>query len=514
MTPAKWGGARLVAAGILLSRLFGLVRQRATAHFLGNGEVADALAAAFRIPNLLQNLFGEGSLSASFIPVYAKLLAEGRQDDAGRVAGTVLALLAALVAALVLLGVATAPWLVTLVAPGFSGPTRDLTVQLVRIIFPGLGLLVLSAWCLGILNAHRKFFLSYASPVLWNVAIIAALVIAGPREPMAALAVTVAWASVLGSLAQFLIQVPEVRRLERSLSRARPPGSDAEVRAVVSNFGPAVATRGVVQISAYVDTVIASLIGAGALATLNYSQAISLLPVSLFGMSVSASELPGMSAQGGTPTELAKALRARLVSGLQRIAYFVIPSATAFVLIGGVLAAGLYQSGAFSPDDARWVWGALAGSAVGLLAGTMGRLYASASFALRDTRTPFRFAVARVSLAAVFGALFGLGLPHWLNVDARWGVGALTAGSGLAAWIEYKLLRRHIISQIGRVDLPKGLQTRLWSSALIAGAVAVLANRVVMGQHPVVVALVVAPVFAAIYLLVTRLNGADRARRA
>ena len=514
MTPAKWGGARLVAAGILLSRVFGLVRQRATAHFLGNGEVADALAAAFRIPNLLQNLFGEGSLSASFIPVYAKLLAEGRKEEAGRVAGTVLALLAALVAAVVVVGVMTAPWLVTLVAPGFSGETRELTVQMVRIIFPGLGLLVLSAWCLGILNAHRKFFLSYASPVLWNVAIIAALVVAGPRQTMVELAITVAWASVVGSLAQFLIQLPEVRRLERSLARARPAASDPEVRTVVSNFGPAVATRGVVQISAYVDTVIASLIGAGALATLNYSQAISLLPVSLFGMSVSASELPEMSAQGGTPAELSETLRARLVSGLQRIIYFVIPSAVAFVLIGGVLAAGLYQSGIFTETDARWVWGALAGSAVGLLAGTMGRLYASASFALRDTRTPFRFAVARVVLAGLLGALFGLGLPHWLNVDARWGVGALTAGSGLAAWIEYKLLRQHIVGKIGPVDLPSGLQAKLWISALLAGAMAVLANRVVMGQHPVLIALVVVSVFGAVYLGVTRLSGADSARRA
>ena len=114
----RTGGARLVAAGILLSRIFGLVRQRVTAHYLGAGPVADAVAAAFRIPNLLQNLFGEGSLSASFIPVYAKLLAEGRKEDAGRVAGTILALLAALVAVVVLLGVAFAPQLVWLRGSG------------------------------------------------------------------------------------------------------------------------------------------------------------------------------------------------------------------------------------------------------------------------------------------------------------------------------------------------------------------------------------------------------------
>jgi putative peptidoglycan lipid II flippase len=507
------GGARLVAAGILLSRLFGLVRQRATAHFLGNGEAADALAAAFRIPNLVQNLFGEGSLSASFVPVYAKLLAEGRREEAGRVAGAVLALLASLVAVVVLLGVLTAPWLVGLVAAGFTGETRALTVQLVRIIFPGLGLLVLSAWCLGILNSHRRFFLSYASPVLWNVAIIAALLIAGPRQTMTDLALTVAWASVLGSLLQFAVQLPAVRRSERSLALGDDT-SAAQVRSVVSNFGPAVATRGVVQLSAYVDTLIASLIGAGAVATLNYAQAITLLPVSLFGMSVAASELPAMSAEGGAPAELAAALRARLSSGLKRIAYFVIPSAVAFVLLGGVLAAGLYQGGAFGRSDALWVWGAIAGSAIGLLAGTMGRLYASASFAMRDTRTPFQFAVARVVLAGFLGGLLGLGVPRWLDVDARWGVSALTAGSGIAAWIEFRLLRKLVHVRVGAVELPSRLLVQLWASAAIAGLAGVLATRVMSGQHPLLTALVVVPVFGAAYLGVTRLLGADSARRA
>jgi putative peptidoglycan lipid II flippase len=510
---ARTGGARLVAAGILLSRLFGLVRQRATAHFLGSSEYADALAAAFRIPNLLQNLFGEGSLSASFIPVYAKLLAEGRREEAGRVAGAVLALLASLVAVVVLGGVLAAPWLVGLVAPGFSGETRELTVHLVRVVFPGLGLLVLSAWCLGILNAHRRFFLSYASPVLWNAAIIAALLWGGVRQEMSALVVTVAWGSVIGSFLQLVVQLPAVWRVERSLRRQA--GETAPlVREVVRNFGPAVATRGVVQVSAYVDTIIASLLGAGALATLTYSQAISMLPVSLFGMSIAASELPAMSGAMGSDTEIAAALRARLSSGLQRIAYFVIPSALAFVAFGGVLAAALYEGGAFTRDDTRWVWAALAGSGVGLLAGTMGRLYSSASFALRDTRTPLRFASVRVAVAAVMGATLALGLPRALAIDARWGVAALTASSGVAAWLEFALLRGYIHGRIGVVALPAGLAVRLWGCALLAAMIAIGVARVTMMIHPVLTGLFVAGAFGLVYLGVTRLVGADRARRA
>ena len=510
---ARTGGARLVAAGILLSRIFGLVRQRATAHFLGSTEYADALAAAFRIPNLLQNLFGEGSLSASFIPVYAKLLAEGRREEAGRVAGAVLALLASLVAVVVLGGVLAAPWLVGLIAPGFADETRLLTVHLVRVIFPGLGLLVLSAWCLGILNSHRRFFLSYASPVLWNVAIIAALVWGGARQDLPQLVVTVAWGSVIGSFLQFAIQLPTVLRVERGLRRDAG-GAAPLVREVTRNFGPAVATRGVVQISAYVDTIIASLLGPGALATLTYSQAISMLPVSLFGMSISAAELPAMSGAVGSEADIAAALRARLASGLQRIAFFVIPSAVAFVAFGGVLAGALYEGGVFTRADTQWVWGALAGSGIGLLAGTMGRLYSSASFALRDTRTPLRYASVRVALAAVMGATLALGLPRALGIDARWGVAVLTASSGVAAWVEFALLRSYIHGRVGAISLPRGLAVRLWGCALIAAALAVAVARGTTALHPVLTGVLVAGAFGIAYLGLTRLAGVDSARRA
>lgn len=509
------GGARLVAAGILLSRIFGLVRQRVSAHFLGSGEAADALAAAFRIPNLLQNLFGEGSLSASFIPVYARLLADGRREDAGRVAGAILGLLAALVSLVVLVGVLTAPWLVGALAPGFRGETRELTVALVRVIFPGLGLLVLSAWCLGILNAHRRFFLSYASPVLWNLAIIGALVWGGLRgdATQAELAMLVAWGSVLGSFLQFVIQLPTVFRIERTM-QLRAGSASSEVRTVVRNFGPAVATRGVVQISAYVDTVIASLLGAGALATLGYSQAISMLPVSLFGMSISASELPTMSAATGDAASVAAALRARLDSGLRRIAYFVIPSAVAMLALGWVLAAALYEGGAFTRDDAEWVWAALAGASVGLVAGTMGRLYASALYALRDTRTPFRFATLRVMLAAVLGLALALGLPKMLGFDARWGIGILTAASGLAAWVEFFLLRAAVRVRIGEVGVPGALLRTLWGSAILAAALGLLTVRLTGSLHPLALGVVVCAVYGGSYLLITRALGADHARRA
>lgn len=510
---ARTGGAQLVAAGILLSRLFGLARQKVTAHYLGSGVAADALAAAFRIPNLLQNLFGEGSLSASFIPVYARLLAEGRRDEAGRVAGAVFALLALLVTLLVALGLAVTPWLVGFVAPGFDADARALTIQLVRIIFPGLGLLVLSAWCLGILNAHRHFLLSYASPVLWNAAIITGLVLGGQREILAQTVLWAAAASVLGAALQFGVQVPRVLSLQREMRLSAGPARP-EVQTVLRNFGPAVATRGVVQVSAYVDTMIASLLGAGALATLSYAQVISLLPVSLFGMSIAAAELPEMSAALGEDSEIAAALRERLASGLQRIAFFVIPSAVAFVALGGALAGALYEGGAFTAEDTQWVWVALAGSGVGLLAGTMGRLYSSAAFALRDTRTPFRYATLRVSIAAVLGATLALTLPQRLGIDLRWGVGLLTAASGLAAWLEFLLLRRYVGGRVGVVRVEAALLARLWTAAIIAGVAGWATAYLLRAQPPLPLGVAACAVFGAVYLGLARALGADRARRA
>lgn len=168
--------AAIVATGILLSRIAGLVRDRVFAYYFGNSEAADAFRAAFRIPNFLQNLFGEGVLSASFIPVYANLLAQGFLEEADRVAATVFALLSLSISCLVLIGVLTTPLLIDTIAPGFRGAKRELTICLVRILFPGAALLALSAWCLGILNSHRRFFISYTAPVAWNLVIIASLI--------------------------------------------------------------------------------------------------------------------------------------------------------------------------------------------------------------------------------------------------------------------------------------------------------------------------------------------------
>jgi putative peptidoglycan lipid II flippase len=501
----------MVAAGILLSRIVGLVRQRVLAHFLATSDAADAFAAAFRIPNFLQNLFGEGALSASFIPVYASLLAREERDEAGRVAGAIGSVLALAMAVLVLAGVLATPLLIDAIAPGFEGEKRMLAIRLVRILFPGAALLVLSAWCLGVLNSHRKFFLSYAAPVIWNVAIIAALVAAGSRMGQYQLAVVAAWASVAGSGLQFAIQVPTVLTVARGLRPSLALGSES-VRTVIRNFAPTFLSRGVVQISAYVDALLASLLPTGAVAALAYAQTLYTLPVSLFGMSVSAAELPAMSSVTGDAGEVAAQLRTRLNNGLRQIAFFIVPSAMAFAALGQVLAAALFQSGAFTRGDSFYIWGILAGASVGLLAGTMGRLYASGFYALRDTRTPLRFAVLRVVLTTGLGYLAAIPLPGLLGVPSRWGVAGLTASAGIAGWVEFALLRRGLNRRIGPTGLDPRLAGRLWLAA-VAAAVAggAVALWLPLAGHPIGLAAVVIAVYGGVYFSVTSALGVEEA---
>jgi putative peptidoglycan lipid II flippase len=503
--------AFLVAAGILLSRIVGLVRQRVFAYYFGTSAAKDAFDAAFKIPNFLQNVFGEGALSASFIPVYAGLLSEGDEKEATRVAGAVLTLLALVVSVLVLIGVLSTPYLIDVIAPGFTGEKRELTIRLVKIFFPGAGLLVMSAWCLGVLNSHRRFFLSYTAPVIWNLTIIAALLFFGRRVGQFPLAEIAAWASVVGSGLQFGVQLPTVIRL---LKRLRPHLDlvSTNVRAVVRNFFPVFISRGVVQISAYIDALLASLLPTGAVAALTYAQVLYTLPVSLFGMSVSAAELPAMSSAVGDVKEIAAQLRRRLDAGLRQIAFFIVPSAVGFLALGDVIVAVLYRTGQFTRDDTLYVWGIIAGSAVGLLASTLGRLYSSTYYALRDTRTPLRFAIIRVVLTTVLGYLFALPLPRLLGIEQRWGVAGLTASAGIAGWVEFSLLRFYLNRRIGKTGLPFGYVARLWISA-VAGAAAGWGVKLAIGpRNPLIVAIGVLGTYGLCYFALTTLFGLPEAR--
>jgi putative peptidoglycan lipid II flippase len=509
------GASSAVALGILLSRVAGFVRERVFAHYFGVHSIsADAFRSAIRIPNMLSNLFGEGVLSASFVTVYAKLRAQGKDEDAERVAAAVFGILSLVCALLVLMGVAATPLFIDAIVPGFKAadPRRILAIHLVRILFPATGLLVMSAWCLGVLNSHRQFLLSYLAPVALSVAVIAVNLTAARSATDTRLVADVAWGWVLGSLLQFLVQVPRVLALLPGF-RPRLDFRSPPVRSVLRNFGPVFLSRGVVQISAFIDQQIASFLPLGAISALGYGQIISILPVSLFSMSVSAAELPTLSSAMGTDDEIAAFLRARLSAGLRRIAFFVIPSGVAFLFLGDIIVALVFQSGRFQRTAVEDVWAVLAGSAVGLLATSLGRLYSSAFYALLDTRTPLRFAVIRVVLTAILGVICALFLPRWLGIDQKWGVAGLTASAGIAGWVEFVLLRRALAERIGKTSLAPSFTIRLWSVAVSAATVAYFIKRGIGLGHPILLACLALPVYGAIYFAGTALLGVEESRK-
>jgi putative peptidoglycan lipid II flippase len=265
------------------------------------------------------------------------------------------------------------------------------------------------------------------------------------------------------------------------------------------NFGPVFMSRGVVQISAYIDQIIASFLGPVAVAALSYSQVLYVLPISLFSISVSAAELPELSSVTGEHEELAARLRARLSAGLRRIAFFIIPCAVAFLAVGDVLIAALYVGGRFHYSDAVYVWSVLAGSSVGLLASSLGRLYSSVFYALQDTRTPLRFAIIRVILTSALGVIFALYAPRWLGIDTRWGVAGLTISAGIAGWVEFLLLRHSLAGKIGPTPLAFTFTAKLWLVACAAAAAGYSMKMMLGVRHPLPLAVIVVSLYSLIY---------------
>ncbi|UCF19525.1 MAG: murein biosynthesis integral membrane protein MurJ [Gemmatimonadota bacterium] len=444
-----------------MSRLAGFGRDVAIAAFFGTSVAADAYVAALRIPNVIRNLLGEGTLSASFIPVYSGLLGRQANADARRLAGNVLGLLLVLAAALSGLGVLLAPWLTRILLPGSDRLTVDLATRLVRILFPMAGFMILAAWCLGVLNSHRRFFLTFAAPTVWNLSQIAGLLIAW-RLGWEPLVLALAWATMIGGALQFVVQLPAARRLaggfRLSLSTDWSP-----VRRVIANFGPVVLGAGVAQVSSILDTVLASFLASGALATLYYTQRLYFLPLSLFGIAVSASALPELSREA--ERDAVDALRRRLARGFRNIIFTVLPSAVVFILFGDWIVATLLQRGDFIVEDTTLVHATLAAYSIGLVAASSIKLFASGFHAMLDTRTPVRYAAVSLGVGACVGA--ALMWPLY--------VPGLAVGAALGSWCYLALLWRGLGRRIGPLfgwpDL--GYVARVSVACLIAMCAAV-----------------------------------------
>ncbi len=474
-------GSNLVAAGIFFSRIAGIVRTMVIAVVLGSSAAADAFSFAMRVPNLLQNLLGEGSLSASFIPVYARLVEEGDERKASALAGAVLSILALVTAVIVLIIVLAARPIVWLITEWEHDPARyELSIELFRITTIGIGFLVISAWCLGVLNSHRSFFLSYAAPVLWNLTQIVALIVAaGLALSLDAGAVLLAWAVVIGGVLQVLIQIPRVRSYVPSL---RPSlQRTALVDDVIRRFLPAVGARGVVQVSSFIDTFFLTLLVGGAAAFYIYALPLYVTPISLFGFSVAAAELAEMSRRseqiGALAARITPALRRTVVpAGFITAAYLAAGPTWVDVLYGFV--SRLLDRGLTDPAGILVIGYLLMAMALGMPAAITARVTQNTLYSLGDVRGPARIAVARVVISIVASYLLMLQLdwltfqnttivefgafPHWPpweqvpearraldGVTPHLGVIGIGLGSSLAAWVEWTLLRVRLRSRLG-----------------------------------------------------------------
>ncbi len=469
MSAPKRNGSVLVALGIGISRASGLLRELVASRVFGLGLAADAFSAASQIPNLLQNLLGEGVLSASFVPVYSKLLDDEDPKESSRVAGAVGALILAITGICVGIFVLAARPITSVLAFGLSGEKFEIVVDLVQIMALGMGFLVMSAWCLGVLNSHRRFFLPYAAPVIWNACQIVALYLMWARDwDLVDAARGLALAVTVGGLLQLLIQLPTVLRLASGI-RFRPDGRDPSVLEIRRRFVPALLGRGVVQLSAYLDLMLATLLATGAIAALIKAQLLYTLPVSLFAMSVAAAELPELSRLVGDPLRLAS----RSERGFRRIAFWMLMASMVSIVAGDLIIRVLFEGGEFSQTDAVLVWCVLGAYAVGLPAIGASRLLQNTCYAVGDTRGPARIAGLRVVVSAAVALLIMFSLDRvivttgglttnggWISSvplaeslravegPVRLGAVGLSAASAVGAWVELLLLsvrsRRHL----------------------------------------------------------------------
>ncbi len=500
--------ASVVFAGVLISRLLGLVRQMLFARYFALGPEAEAFTAASKIPNMLRNLLGEGTLSASFVPVYSRMLGSANPAGARALAASVLGLLLAGVSVLTLVGIAAAPMLTAVLAPGFDAVRAELTTRLIRVLFPMTALMVVSGWCLGIQNSHRRFFWSYASAALWSLAQIVLLAWWGSAATtLAQLAWWLAWATLLGSALQVAAQLPEVIRLVGFLR----PSLDRHAEGVsqtLRNLGPVVLSLGVVQVSSLIDLQIASYLPFGAAINLGYANSIALLPVSLFGVSVAAASLPEFSRDSGASRR--EALLERLRGGWQRILFYIVPSALVFLVYGDLCVGLLLRTGRFGASEQRSVAIVLGAYAIGLVSFASVKLLASVHYALQDYRTPLRASLLSVCASAIGALALAYPFRH-----SPWGAAAVALGSALGSFVNLSVLVRRLNITLGALYTSAmwGGTRRIVISAVIASVLAFPLRWVLREVHPMLSGPPTLALFGIVYLVAAWRMGSSEAAR-
>ncbi|HLK92320.1 MAG TPA: murein biosynthesis integral membrane protein MurJ [Polyangia bacterium] len=503
-------GARRVSALTMLSRLLGLAREQIFAVTLGAGMYSDAFLAAFRIPNLLRDLFAEGAMSTAFVPTYVATLRREGRPSAQALANRVMSTLTIYLGAIALLGMLFPAPIVHLVAAGFSPETAALCERLVRIMMPFLPAISLAVVAMGQLNAEEKYTMpALASSVFNVVAILGGAVVYAIGLPARA-AVTVWAACVLaGGAAQLLIQVPPLWRSgfrPRLLPdlRLRDPGT----RRIAILMAPATLGVAAVQVNVVVNSTFASLISPGALSWLSYAFRLMQLPIGVFGVAVGITALTHLSrdAARGDWDSLASTLR----RGLRMVLFLTIPSTVGLALLGLPIIRLIFQHGRFSPHAAIETARALSGYAVGLCAYAAIKVLAPAFYAIGRTRVPVAGSVAAVAANLIWNVLTFRTFGH---------VG-LALGTSLAALVNFSVLAVAFHRRIRRLftrDLVGPVLKIAVASAFMGAVVWLVSSRVelIPGGGTIMFALkafVPIAIGAFVYFAAARALGVDEAK--
>lgn len=401
--------AGVVGFATLLSRVFGFLRDMVVAAFFGAGLTTDAFFVAFRIPNLLRRLIGEGSLTVSFVPVFTEYLKTRSRREVEELANSAFTVLTILLTIITLLGILFSPFIVTLTAPGFRRLPQhyELTVFLTKLMFPYIFFISLVAFSMGILNSLRHFAAPALSPVLLNLAMIGAAIFLRPffSEPIYALAIGV----LLGGLLQLVFQWPFLIRLGIRL-KPRFDFSHPGVKRIGALMLPAVFGAAVYQINVFVGTILASLLPKGSVSYLYYADRIVELPLGVFAFAVGTAALPSLSEQA--VYEKFHEMKRTVAFSLSLIFFVTIPATVALIYLRIPIISVLFQRGAFSLNDTFLTADALLYYTLGLWAFSSVRIAASAFYSLNDTKTPMKGAIIAL-IANVFASLILMGpLKH------------------------------------------------------------------------------------------------------
>jgi len=460
-TIAKAAG--IVGGATFLSRIFGFIRDMIVAQFFGAGMATDAFFVAFRIPNLLRRLVGEGALTVSFIPIYTEYITRRPPEEGRDFVRATFSVLAVFLFVLTGLGILLAPWIVKVMAYGFSQDPEKLglTVFLTRLMFPYIFFIGLVALAMGILNSWKHFFAPALAPVLLNLSIILCALVFYRflAEPILSLALGV----LLGGIAQLAFQLPFLRRKGYVFGFRFEP-SHPGVKRIAALMAPSVLGLAVTQLNVLVSTFLASYLPEGSVSYLYYADRLLEFPMGIFAIAVATAVLPVMSEQAARKDW--GNLRETLSFALRLVFFVTLPAMIGLIVLRHPILNLLFQRGAFTAHSAEMTAQALLYYSLGLAGFAGVRIIVPAFYSLQDTKTPVKIAFAALLANAILGALLMGPLQH----------GGLALATSLAAGINFALLVFLLRKKMGKIGLGKIVRSFFKSlgASLLMGAVALI----------------------------------------